>query len=233
LFQTLEQFYVSSVVDIRGCPACLHIIDTMSHSSPTEWNASQPGINIFHHFPKEFVRPYGLATIDRVTGTSDHIKERITSDNTEWLLRPGIAMSEYHETITMNWERVQQDLILLADPTLMRSVENDLQHLTQLTSCSSKDKSSHFNDAEIVNSLQAVSDKLRNMDEVLDSYTDEMFHVGASLFLMTVHWKVAKHILNNLPETATKCSADQHLQNFRKMKTLQTYAQAAGQDLQQ
>ena len=58
---------------------------------------------LFNLFPKDFLKPYGLAT--------DHIdksmlKRRLQSFTCELLRRPGIGVSEYAATMTENLERV-------------------------------------------------------------------------------------------------------------------------------
>ena len=57
------------------------------------------GVNFFHHFPRERLRPYGEireATPDRI------MLEKATPTNCEYVVRPAVALSEMAATISSN-----------------------------------------------------------------------------------------------------------------------------------
>ena len=70
-------------------------------------NASK--VNFFQHFP----RPYGLATTE-ASVTPEDFSNNLKSYSCEWLCRPGIAFSEFAETMRANWTRKQEQRKSLA-----------------------------------------------------------------------------------------------------------------------
>lgn len=66
--------------------------DTKSPQSPK-------GAHYFQHFPKNFLRPYGLADPE----IKKDVFKRASPLNCEWLTCPKVGLSEFADTITKNF----------------------------------------------------------------------------------------------------------------------------------
>ena len=65
-----------------------------------QYNASSfKGVGYFHHFPKNFLRPYGAADL---APSKETIFKRTWPTNCQWLKRPDVAVSELYSTIEKN-----------------------------------------------------------------------------------------------------------------------------------
>ncbi|KAJ7376294.1 hypothetical protein OS493_035655 [Desmophyllum pertusum] len=79
------------------------------------------GVNYFHHFPKAFLVPYGKMKEEFLTDR--RCLEMLTTQNSEWLLRPKFALSEMAETFPANIEVMQESLDEISFPDVMQHCE--------------------------------------------------------------------------------------------------------------
>ena len=70
-----------------------------------QYNASSfKGVGYFHHFPKNFLRPYGAADLAPSKKT---IFKRTWPTHCEWLKRSEIAVSELYSTLEENKDTIR------------------------------------------------------------------------------------------------------------------------------
>lgn len=165
----------------------------------------------------------------------------------EWLARPGYAMSELAETIFKNKEisdlyeevfdgRTREKFIdvlnkvedavlpFWADPANVRSAEAVTEkkakkclkklrrHLAYTT-----DASGRLLEEDTANFFQA--------------YIRTMIELGASLYSVGIHLRVASCVLNDLDTAASKSAANPNLQDFRTHATIKNYGKAVHLDM--
>lgn len=190
------------------------------------------GVNYFHHFPSNFLIPYGLA---KDSPDEDTLSRRLNSRCCEWYNRPGIAMSEMTATVSENLEYLQNSgSAMLRGKVISKTLRNSQSFLKSLerlnthpkqippdtsdvntTSCQplyaqTKEKSTPI---DVKTMLKAFYDE----DSNLPSLMDEFFKIGAAMFTSAIHFKVGKHLLSNPAEyAASLTSSDERSVEFKR-----------------
>ena len=177
------------------------------------------------------MRPYGIATKKDHTASHVDFNTRIRNWTCEWLVRPGIAFSELHETIEQNWKRIKE-LPPLLNQNFFSDASKKIDDMSKVTlALRQTEESSDINDCNMVDIMSNLSKRFSEEDDFMETYMDEAFHVGASMFLLGVHLKPANWIFTDLPQTAKMANTDKFLNDFKQEKTSTSYMLSTVQDL--
>lgn len=155
-------------------------------------------VNYFHHFPSNFLRPYGLA---EEQPQEDKVFRRIAPLNCEWLTRPKVGASEFSDTIQSNLQLLTETntefIVKSKFEALQQNLSSFLNTLKKLNSRNSADAA----DADDVKNFLKVM--LADNDD-LDNVFAQMFQVGGAMYLLGAHYTVVKTLLCNPEWTAEK-----------------------------
>ncbi|XP_078487882.1 uncharacterized protein LOC144745821 isoform X2 [Ciona intestinalis] len=196
----------------------------MSSSSKKRENSGK--INYFQQFPKDFLRPYGVATLPR-TATDEDFKMKLKNFTCEWFTRPGIALSELTETTTKNWERISNDLSDISFEPFFTEfgeiVKRIIKHMDKI------EKETEVK--QTAKQIKILLSSLKKKGELYDSYIDSFIHIGASMFSMGLHLKAAKYVSTHIDHVSKQCFEGNNLTSFLENPSLATYAEAAAKDI--
>lgn len=81
---------------------------------------SVQGVNFFHHFPRQRLRPYG--EIKETTANSTML-EKASILHCKYLLRPAVALSKMADTISANNSLLKEKLRAMDENKIIRQVE--------------------------------------------------------------------------------------------------------------
>lgn len=98
-------------------------------------NTQKRAVNYYYHFPKDCVKPYGLAHEEGYFQDA-HMAKVLKSINCELLCRPSIGWSEMAQTVDENFEFVNSNMaeILEALPRFLKKVTPMLEFCKVLSS---------------------------------------------------------------------------------------------------
>ena len=169
-------------------------------------------VTYFNHFPNNFLKPYGLADN---SPPEDTVFKRLSPMNCEWLLRPKIAASEFAHTIeeNLNYLASTKSPILKSNKfiLLQQKLQEFIPVLEKLNT-----KTNTKGDA----TAEDVKTFLKTMigdDEDMDAFFAEMFRAGGAMYLMGVHYTIAKTLLTNPQWYAKKAVGDsKQLRQFKQ-----------------
>ena len=131
------------------------------------------------------------------------------------------------ETTSTNWERIKNDLPDLTDANIQTDVSSTMNKLRKKMDKLQNEKSEN----KMPKLIKYLLLSMKNQNELFDTYIDTMFNVGASMYLLALHLKVAKYIALNLPHVASNCYEGHNLASFIETPTLSNYCAAAAKDL--
>ena len=145
-------------------------------------------VSWYFHYAKDFLRPYGKATIGINKNVLD---QKISAVNFEMLNRPNIALSEFAATIQENMKALQ-------------TIEEMSKHVPRFIDRVAKVSKS----LDVLNNSSEVeSDKRKATDEVLqffarkspfmDSYLPSAVDLGAALYSTSLQTAVMRFLAKN------------------------------------
>ena len=75
-------------------------------ASPSKYasGSGEQGVNVFNHFPRFFLRPYGEVKPEHTS--KEHCLKNIDVHNCEFLKRPQVALSEIADTVSSNLQQL-------------------------------------------------------------------------------------------------------------------------------
>nr|CAB3263329.1 uncharacterized protein LOC108950742 [Phallusia mammillata] len=188
------------------------------------------GVQRFKHFPKDFLRPYGLAIVGTEATDNDSIQRRLKPVSCEWLNRPGIAVSEFIATLEQNFEPAFANLDLLKNVGMKRRAKVYLNKLCKHGKFAKRNFRGTFSEKKKKKKCKRFLKQLRETSEETDAFLDECMKTGASLYLMGIHHRVAKYIATNI--STLQVDADGNLSRFAKKRTKSRYITTLINDVQ-
>ncbi|CAK8689949.1 unnamed protein product [Clavelina lepadiformis] len=175
-------------------------------------------VNFFQHFPKDFIRRYGLVTTE-ASGTPEDFNNKLKCYSCEWLCRPGIAFSEFSETMRANWARIQQERQSLAADCAdkpFKKLSEEFETIMELCNCLQSPESLSSKKMTI----KSFMERVQNTSELFDAYQELFYSLGSSMYLTSVHLGAAKFAFSNLDKVKRLCSEGKtNLDSFKKDPT--------------
>ncbi len=173
-------------------------------------------VGYFFHFPSNFLRPYGLAAPAPDANT---IHRRANHTSCEWLLRPGVAMSEFAETVSENMNFLKEtDMPLVNRKRTKSAIEAMEPFLNALNRLNNK-SSERPNHADIVTVLSYLYDD----DSDVSTMMRQMFRVGGAMYATAIHFLVAQEILGDPSSYADRLIDDCPVgHQFKRQRNLQS-----------
>ena len=150
------------------------------------------GVGYFHHFPKNFLKPYGRS---EPYPSHNVALSRLRPEGCEWLRRPHVATSELSSTVNDNMPVLTQDDQLL-DPEKIQKLKRNLEPLALLLQQFHKATTTAPNDTQRRNLLLQIVNPSQDLSKQLDACVE----VGAALFSIGINLKVAQTLITN-PES--------------------------------
>ena len=160
-------------------------------------------LNFFQHCPKDFLRPYGLATTE-ASGTREDFSNKLKSYSCEWLCRAGIAFSEFAETMRANWARIQQQRQSLAADKPFEKLSEEFETIMELCKCLPSPEA--MSSKKMKSSIKTLMERVQNTSELFDAYQELFFSLGSSMYLTSVHLGAAKFVFSNLDKVKRLCT---------------------------
>ncbi|XP_028417942.1 uncharacterized protein LOC114542636 [Dendronephthya gigantea] len=191
----------------------------MSQESKSPQNPK--GVQFFHHFPKNFLKPYGLAEENI---PERDIFKRTGPLNCEWLTRPKVGLSEFADTIGKNFSFLTESDSQFIRKSKFAPIEEKMRTFLSLLE--------KFNVLKTTEnpSGEDIKDFLKFMlqeDDQIDQFFTEMFQLGGAMYLLGSHYTVIKTLLSNPDWTAEKnVGTSAEVRNFKAnptIKGLKTY----------
>ena len=153
-------------------------------------------VGYFFHFPSNFLRPCGLAAPAPDAHT---IHRRANHTSCEWLLRPGVAMSEFAETLAENMNFLKETDMSLVNKKRTRSAIATMEpFLSALHRLNNKSTERPL-EADIVTVLSNLYDD----ESKVSTMMRETFQVGGAMYATAIHFLVAQEILGDPSSYAT------------------------------
>lgn len=158
----------------------------------------------FNQFYKDFLRPYGEATNRLAT---EDIKRKLHPFNCEFLKRPAVALSEFSETLTAAYDRLNENLETFVEKDI-KTVMETLYLLFPAAAVLNVKSGQTATKKEIKAALKQIYNLLNgDLSEELRTVTSykgffksmkSFMHIGASMYLIGVHFYVLKFIFSNM-----------------------------------
>lgn len=143
-------------------------------------------------FPKDFLRPYGIAT-ERINSTA--FKKRLQTFTCELLRRPGVGVSEFSQTIEDNMERLNLSLSKIMSNDNIQSYLNVLNCINDVSR--HLNMKGQINKSDIEVNVKKLFKKICNTNKTNKKIIDSFMHIGASLYLIGLHVKVFDFTINH------------------------------------
>ena len=162
------------------------------YKAKSETNDSPKSVGFFHHFIVNFLHPYGIAHMDLTH--EDVVLKRVAPMNCEWILRPKVATSEFADTIEQNLNYLASCESPFLDNDIFtgshQKMQKSIDALQKLNTTNEKGPATG----------DGVKTFLKTMltdDADMDDFFESMVKAGSSMYLMGIHYSVAKTILTN------------------------------------
>lgn len=159
------------------------------------------------------MRPYGKAL------NALDLKFRLRNTNCEWLNRPGIALSEYADTIVSNKDMIVTKLQEFThDPAVLPFIEDTLtKHASIMTKVNMN--------ACYKSDICAAADAIQAMSDEELVMASDFVSLGASLYLTGIHMLAAQHCTADMKDTSERIRERDELKSFRKTPSFDLYKQ--------
>lgn len=171
-------------------------------------------IAFFEHFPKNFLRPYGL--VETPPHPLETIKRRIQPYSCEWLTRPQVALSELAETLSKNTELLTNTTTPVVNKDWSDNYVDTLQPLIQPLEKFDRKANSKPSKTDVKSFLKFFWQQNKDLDTMIDHAVE----IGAALFSTGIHLTVARTLMRNPEIYASKLSGtDETTRNFQRDKS--------------
>ena len=142
------------------------------------------------------MKPYGLAT-EKVT--TDLMKRRLQPFTCELLRRPGVGVSQFAQTISDNYERLNcLDTLMTSDRI------NDYMVLLAKLHAMTIGLNMKQDTIKGVKLRKSVKSLIKHVAEKKEKLLDIFMHLGASMYLVGLHYKVFQFCIKNTKWIKTK-----------------------------
>ena len=142
------------------------------------------------------MKPYGLAT-EKVT--TDLMKRRLQPFTCELLRRPGVGVSQFAQTISDNYERLNcLDTLMTSDRI------NDYMVLLAKLHAMTIGLNMKQDTIKGVKLRKSVKSLIKHVAEKKEKLLDIFMHLGASMYLVGLHYKVFQFCMKNTKWIKTK-----------------------------
>lgn len=154
----------------------------------------------FNLFYKDFINAYGLATDDI---NKEVMCRRLKPFTCEYMRRPGIAVSEFSDTFEQNSSRLQnyfQSKNNLFKKHNINSLVEAFNHIAMVSSNLNAKKGIEVSTLknDIIALYQIAYGKDPKIGQAQDSLIQQATHLGASLYLLGIHYQVFKFCALNV-----------------------------------
>ena len=165
----------------------------------TKKSPSTPkAVNYFHHFPTNFLRPYGLADEKPDDGK---IQRRIAPLNCEWLTRPKIATSEFADTLNSNLQMLSTSESKFVQNNRFLKMQQRMElFLNALRKFNTLKTDENPGAADVKTLMKSILED----NEQQDDFFSEMFQLGGAMYLLGSHYWVVKSLMSNPDYLAEK-----------------------------
>ena len=164
-------------------------IKKSSQFSPAKHNQNSPrSVGFFQQFTRPFLRPY--AEIEK-SPVAETVFKRVQPFTCEWLLRPKVALSELSETLAKNVDVIADKEQKAVTADAVRKLVSGTKSLRKSLHVLHKGHVSSAKEKDVIDTLK----ELFQEDDELDSVLEEMFHIGAAMFVTATHVIVAKALI--------------------------------------
>lgn len=147
-------------------------------------------VTYFKHAVRSFVAPYGEA---KPAPSPSDIYSRLKPFTCEWLTRPGVAMSEFAETIERNMALICEDKSRIASPDVAQSLHDHFGHLKQELNCLNNKTGGQATKKEAKKVLLSVALE----DEDFDKFMNEMFRISNAMFAISSNYVIARSLIRH------------------------------------
>ena len=140
------------------------------------------------------MRPYGVAfkPLD-----DDILAKRMKVFTCEHLARPGMAMSEFAETMDSNYPLFSERMALFSEKVLTK-LENNMSEKILLSCRKLNLKNDQNDDSKCASkNVDMIHDVLTQDSKFMDQVMTNMFELGCSMLSMATHYKSMQYILKN------------------------------------
>ena len=171
--------------------------------SKNQWSKESPSATqYFRHYPSNFLNHYGLASS---APGHEKIMRRTHPVSCEWLKRPGVAMSEFAETMVENMQWLRTNSEKLMDTSRFKNVHSKLRPF--LESLSQLNRKNTQATPKPKHAKKVLKTFYENDEEVTKTMMD-MVQFGRSMFLTGIQYLVVKELLSN-PEIYAEKMVDE------------------------
>ncbi len=177
-----------------------------------QYNASSfKGVGYFHHFPKNFLRPYEAADL---APSKETIFKRTWPTNCEWLKRPDVAVSELYSTIEENKDIIRG----IPNVLTQERIESLLQDLEPIMETLKKFHKGSVLPVNTNDSAELILKFINMNPETLENIK-KCVHVGGALFSTGIQVVVGHTNLTSPGEMAKKIHL--HQRQTQSLKLLE------------
>ena len=159
---------------------------------------SPAGKKCFGHYRSKFLKPYGMAS-----PAPDHetIINRLHPVFFEWLKLPGVAMSEFAETLVKNMQWLAIGGEKLINDMAIEDVNANLQPLLKsLSNLNTKNEHARPKAKHVKNVLTTLYENEPHITKAMN----DMVQLGGSMFITGIQYLVVKELLSHLQIYANK-----------------------------
>ena len=152
---------------------------------------SPAGTKYFSHYHSNFLRSYGM-----VSPAPDHetIINRLHPVSSEWLKRPGVALSEFAKTLVKNMQWLATGGEMLMNDMAIEDVNANLQPLLKsLSNLNTKNEHARPKAKHVKNVLTTL---YKNVPHITKAMND-MVQLGGSMFITGIQYLVVKELLSH------------------------------------
>ena len=154
------------------------------------------GSYIFNQFPKDFLKPYGIATVKI---DNDMLKRRLQPFTCEAIRRPGIGISQFAQTIEENGERLE-NLANLMNQLRIKEYIHVIDNYKKLTA-GMHIKGDNIEKKQLKSKVQKLVRALKKKEKSMEIF----MHLGASMYLIGLHCRVLRFCFTHTHWIKSKC----------------------------
>lgn len=198
----------------------------------------KPKVGFYHHFPKDFLSPYG-APSDVFDLSDQSIRKRLKTFSCEWLHRPGYALSELAETV-IKCKEVTMESELLNEKSCQDMSTARLDQLSGLLDVFWNDDTNPNRRRDMKeNECTACTARIKKLQHILNPANDNgifkdiiqsYVRTSNAMFSMSIQLRLAMWALGFPSVVAEMSAATLNNAEFRAKPTMHTLGKAAHSD---
>ena len=141
---------------------------------------------IFRLFPKDFIKPYGAATVEI---GKEKMKTTLQAFTCELLRRPATGVSQFAQTVNENQKRLKEQLSKRFQPTQLEAYMATLTYIME--ACQHLNMMERQDKTKIHRNLKKLMNIVQRQDKQVDDKSwkrvIKYMHLGASMYLVGIH----------------------------------------------